>query len=317
MIGLNVGIPAAGLCICRRLYHIASLKSMSVTEADKRRNVIVDLSIGLGLPVLEMVLHYIVQGHRFNIYEGVGCIPSTYATWPALLIIFIPPILIGLASAIYATLNIVHFREISKKCADFPGHSNLTSSRYLRFLYLSGSEILCTIPLASYNTFVASSQLSPWISWADTHADFSRVDVIPAVLWRSNRHVEGNIELSRWLVVFCAFVFFAFFGLTDEARRNYRSCIQAITTRLGLTFTSTAPRIPPLVFQPPARVHNLSDTSSKMTDLFFSIDHCDHRSMEEDCEKAQISTSLCQDDGRTSASLVLQCTRPSSPGARL
>ncbi|PPQ91376.1 hypothetical protein CVT25_004143 [Psilocybe cyanescens] len=92
-------------------------------------------------------------------------------------------ILIGLASTQPCTSST---SARSLKYADFPGHSNLTSSRYLRFLYLSGSDTLCTIPLASYNIFVASSQLSPWISWADTHADFSRVDVVPAVLWRSS-----------------------------------------------------------------------------------------------------------------------------------
>lgn len=64
MIGLNVGVPAAGLCICRRLYHIASLKSLSVTEADKRRHVIVDLSIGLGLPMLEMILRECNSLHK-------------------------------------------------------------------------------------------------------------------------------------------------------------------------------------------------------------------------------------------------------------
>lgn len=56
MIGLNVAVPAAGLCIARRLYHISSLESVTVTTAVKRRHVVVDLLIGLGLPVLEMVL---------------------------------------------------------------------------------------------------------------------------------------------------------------------------------------------------------------------------------------------------------------------
>uniref|UniRef100_A0A8H7Y630 Pheromone receptor n=1 Tax=Psilocybe cubensis TaxID=181762 RepID=A0A8H7Y630_PSICU len=248
MIGLNVGIPAAGLCICRRLYHIASLKSLSVTERDKRRHVIVDLFIGIGLPVLEMVLHYIVQGHRFNIYEDFGCSPSTYVTWPALLIVFIPPIIIGIVSAIYAILNIIYFRRFSAKSSELFRHGSLTSSRYLRFIYLSVCEILFTIPLASYNTYYAASNMFPWISWSDTHADFSFVALVPTSIWRANKGIEANIELNRWIVVFCAFIFFAFFGISKEARRNYRTLYQKVSIRLGFSPPKAA-QLAPIAFQ--------------------------------------------------------------------
>jgi pheromone a factor receptor len=56
IIAQAIGIPAASLCINRRLYHIASLKSTSLTMTEKRRAVMVDLAIGLGLPLLEIPL---------------------------------------------------------------------------------------------------------------------------------------------------------------------------------------------------------------------------------------------------------------------
>ena len=56
IVGTAVAIPAASLCINRRLYHIASVKSVTVTKAEKRRQIMVDLAIGLGLPVMEMIL---------------------------------------------------------------------------------------------------------------------------------------------------------------------------------------------------------------------------------------------------------------------
>ena len=56
IVGVAVAIPAASLCINRRLYHIASVKSVTVTKAEKRRQIMVDLAIGLGLPVMEMIL---------------------------------------------------------------------------------------------------------------------------------------------------------------------------------------------------------------------------------------------------------------------
>jgi pheromone a factor receptor len=54
---MSVGIPAATLCINRRLYQIASVRSVtSGSKAEKRRAVIVDLIITVGLPILVMIL---------------------------------------------------------------------------------------------------------------------------------------------------------------------------------------------------------------------------------------------------------------------
>ena len=44
---------------------------------------------------------YIVQGHRFNIYEDVGCWPATYNTPYAYLLVFSWPVVIALVSAVY------------------------------------------------------------------------------------------------------------------------------------------------------------------------------------------------------------------------
>jgi pheromone a factor receptor len=56
IIAQAIGIPAASLCINRRLYGIASLKSTSLSISEKRRGVMIDLAIGLGLPLLELPL---------------------------------------------------------------------------------------------------------------------------------------------------------------------------------------------------------------------------------------------------------------------
>jgi pheromone a factor receptor len=56
IIAQGVGIPAASLCINRRLYHIASVKTVTITKRQKRRAIMVDLAIGLGLPILDLPL---------------------------------------------------------------------------------------------------------------------------------------------------------------------------------------------------------------------------------------------------------------------
>lgn len=150
-IGASVGIPAAGLCISHRLYKIAVIKSVSVTREDvsqvssrviflidvqKRRAVIIDLCIAIGIPVIIMTLRkhsstfcrswhlssyadYVVQGawwlvdilfnmlsvyagHRFDILEDVGCNPSIYNTLPAYFLVFMWPTVLGCASFVFS-----------------------------------------------------------------------------------------------------------------------------------------------------------------------------------------------------------------------
>ena len=51
-----MAVSAASLCINRRLYHIACIRVVTPTKADRRRAIMVDLAIGLGIPVLVMIL---------------------------------------------------------------------------------------------------------------------------------------------------------------------------------------------------------------------------------------------------------------------
>ncbi|KAF8153834.1 pheromone A receptor-domain-containing protein [Crassisporium funariophilum] len=238
IVGTAVAIPAASLCINRRLYHIASVRSVTITKAEKRRGIMVDLAIGLGLPILEMILQYIPQGHRFNIFEDVGCYPFTYDTWVAYVLVSLPPILVGLVSAVYAILSIIAFNKSRSQFNEFlSGHKNLTSSRYFRLMCLAGIEVICTVPLGCYAVYLnaADHGIRPWKGWADTHAGFSRVDQIPAILWRSNEITEISLELTRWLAPICAVVFFGFFGFAEEAKKNYRSAIQSVAKRVGIS----------------------------------------------------------------------------------
>ena len=55
-IGASIGVCSASLVINRRLYLIATGSTVCVRYEDKVRRVIIDLSIGLGIPVLAMVV---------------------------------------------------------------------------------------------------------------------------------------------------------------------------------------------------------------------------------------------------------------------
>ena len=78
IIGLNVALPACCLCINRRLYHIATANAVTVTRAEKRRAVLVDLAICIGIPALSMILR-----------ECFHRVPTTQNSDPGLQITFL------------------------------------------------------------------------------------------------------------------------------------------------------------------------------------------------------------------------------------
>ena len=51
-VGISFAIPAAVLLINRRLYLLASPITIVPSQADKNREIIIDLVIGIGLPVI-------------------------------------------------------------------------------------------------------------------------------------------------------------------------------------------------------------------------------------------------------------------------
>ncbi|KAI9571968.1 STE3-domain-containing protein [Boletus coccyginus] len=238
MVASSVALPAASLCINRRLYQIASIQSVTKTRAQKRRDVIVDLSIGIGLPVIVMILHIVVQAYRFFIFEEVGCYPSTWNTYLTYPLYYTWPIVIGLVSATYCIGTI---RELAIRRAQFKeflaANKNLSSGRYFRLMGLAGIEILCTVPLASYSIYLnlTTSTVRAYVSWDYAHSEFNVVEQVPAAEWQADPVNVVSVELSRWFVVLCAVIFFAFFGFADEAKRNYRLAYMSAAKRVGLS----------------------------------------------------------------------------------
>ncbi|TBU56143.1 pheromone A receptor-domain-containing protein [Dichomitus squalens] len=225
IVAVAVAVPAASLCIQRRLYNIASVKTVNMTRAEKRRGIIIDLAIGGGVPVLQIVFQYIVSGHRFDIYEGIGCYVYTYNTPLAYPFSFLWPLVIAMISGCYCVLTLINFfRRRAQFNAYLTSNSSLTANRYFRLMAIASLEIVCTIPISAYGLYLnlTSGTMNPWISWEDTHFNYSKVNQFPAVIWRADTTAVISFELSRWLAPFCAFVFFAFFGFAQEARIHYR-----------------------------------------------------------------------------------------------
>jgi pheromone a factor receptor len=111
---------------------------------------------------------------------------------------------------------------------------NLNRGRYFRLMALSGVEILGTIPVSIYWIVLnARNGVQPWVSWEDTHSNYSRIMQGASSMWKNNHAIVVGLEGFRWSLVACAFVFFAFFGFADEARQHYRLVYTWLTRRLS------------------------------------------------------------------------------------
>jgi len=145
-------------------------------------------------------------------------------------------------SAVYCILSIKAFNQSRTQIKEIlSSNSNLSASRYFRLMALAGVEILCTVPLASYDLYLnVKAGITPWVSWDNVHFGFSRVDQTASIVWRSDPILNSSLEITRWAIVICAFIFFGFFGFADEAKKNYRGALDSVAKRMGYTRTGTA-----------------------------------------------------------------------------
>jgi len=123
-------------------------------------------------------------------------------------------------------------------------NTKLTYNRYWCLVALASIDFCLTIPIALWALIVngAILEVYPWVSWADTHWGYSRVlqyprsFVLPIIMY--------SLETSRWSAVLCAFVFFGFFGFSEEARRNYRLWMRFLKSPSRFSTPRQAPPTP-------------------------------------------------------------------------
>lgn len=201
---------------------------------------------------------FIVQGHRYDIWEDIGCYPTTVNTPAAYPLSFVWPNIIALVSAVYCgrhlanvipvslmSFAVLTLRAFMRRRAEFKqflsSNPTLTVNQYFRLMSLATAELLFSTPISAYGLYlnITSSPIYPWKSWSDIHFGWFTIDTFPAILWRSSTSLAVTLELSRWLVVFCAFVFFAFFGFADEAHKHYKLWYRAVAKWYGIVPAST------------------------------------------------------------------------------
>ncbi|KJA26519.1 hypothetical protein HYPSUDRAFT_132654 [Hypholoma sublateritium FD-334 SS-4] len=223
IVGASFALPLATLCICKHLEMVSSSRKVSYDAQDRKRRMIFEGFMCFIVPVVFMALHYIVQGHRFDIFENTGCQATVYISIEGILIIWFPQLLFTVVTLIYAALALHNFvrRRLTFAAHLQNSNSALTTNRYLRLIAMALTEIVWTTSLTSYNLWNnVSGGLRPWISWANVHSNFSRVAVF--TIQEFPPQFARAMILFWWTLPASSLIFFVFFGFGEEALKEYR-----------------------------------------------------------------------------------------------
>jgi pheromone a factor receptor len=94
---------------------------------------------------------------------------------------------------------------------------------YVRLLGIASVDAIFAIPMTVYFIVMnARSEVYPWISWADTHFNYSRVIMVPRMIWTAKKESAAGTELNRWVIVSSALLFIINFGPAADSRRHLK-----------------------------------------------------------------------------------------------
>nr|UWI70530.1 pheromone receptor B4 [Pleurotus eryngii] len=226
IIGSQFALPAACLCISIHLERVASVRAARIMQQDRRRRQIFEGIMCWGLPAVFMALHYIVQGHRFDVIEDYGCRPTTYISYVGIFLMYFPPLFMALVSFVFSALALRHFlrRRVTFALHLQASNSALTTSRYFRLMSMALAQMFAIVAVTAYTLWftLIAVPIRPYTSWADVHSDWSRIDqyltkFTPPLVVRS-------FYALWWMVPLSTFLFVAFFAFGQEALDEYRKC---------------------------------------------------------------------------------------------
>lgn len=104
LMAADIGAGGASLCIFRHLAIVLSPDAPLPGQmgADSRKDTWIEAGVCIGLPLVTMFFHYVVQSNRFYLFGISGCVPSISISWISFSLIVLPICLICIIGGYYA-----------------------------------------------------------------------------------------------------------------------------------------------------------------------------------------------------------------------
>ncbi|VDB86836.1 unnamed protein product [Peniophora sp. CBMAI 1063] len=299
-----VGLNIAPLLITRRLYLIANLRSIApISRRAKLWDNVVEWTCGLIWPLVSAgPLYYVVQTARFEVIEGLGCFNdelshSILAFVLAQVWTILPPLI---SVVIYYPKVIWTFYTQSREIDRFLGSSDAISRRtYMRVLAIASVDILLLLPMGlvsialELHTNVRDLRsLSFYPGWNAVHSHWTVVQVPYTDIVSGGTYSIVSFYWEIWTTPAPAFVIFALFGLTSDARDSYRHMFFAIANYFRRPKAHSSARLEEGPGVAPS--HSLSTgTSTPMTSNSSRVEpvHCDTAGASQECNRPHYAKS--------------------------
>jgi hypothetical protein len=200
-----IGVLGSTICLCLFLINSTNLapsqKDMGPSNG-VRRNMF-DMFLGMVLPVIFVVLHYIVEPTQYGILGVAGCQSTTDTAWPTIilysiwptLMTFIALILFGTSYHYLSNITAIFLHRLSLRRGQL--HENwgidmptgISKNGFYRLLITVLFTIAISLPYSLYNLieFLVSRTNPPSYSWDRIHGSWSIIVKIssPSAPWLS------------------------------------------------------------------------------------------------------------------------------------
>nr|CDR19336.1 STE3 protein [Papiliotrema terrestris] len=223
--GIGTAVAACSLSINRRLAAIAASRHISMTQRQKRINLVIDIFICAIAPLIVMALSYIPQAQRFLVVEGIGCAVGLFRSLPAILLVYIWPVVFGAISSIYGLIAVRHFlaRRLQFQTLLKNSQTGLNAGQFFRLMALANVELLVGMPLNLAVLIARSQKLEQWPGFTVVHTNWGYIREVSASaidLYYFDTGIALSI-LTGWFGPVLAIFFFLFFGVVEDAIREY------------------------------------------------------------------------------------------------
>lgn len=104
IVAKSTALPACIYCIMKSLADVMATRRINLapTNAQRKRAMAVTLAFALGIPLVTMFLHYVIQPNRYVLVGISGCQPTYFQSPLTVLLLDVPALILTLVDAYLA-----------------------------------------------------------------------------------------------------------------------------------------------------------------------------------------------------------------------
>jgi len=140
---------------------------------------------------------------------------------------------VNLTALFYLGLALRHFmqRRLSF-AAHLSSNSAFTTSRYLRLMAMSATQMVWSISMTIYALWfnLIAGPIRPWTTWSDVHSDWLRIDTFLEEF--TPPFILKTFCVLWWVVPASTLLFVAFFSFGKDALDEYKKCFSWFKTHV-------------------------------------------------------------------------------------